>query len=780
MKKSNFKWLLPEEIELPQEFIQQLQEEKIPVFLGEILWQRGIHTKEQIKSFFNPSLEQLYDPFLLFDMDKAVNRIHQALEKNEKILVYGDYDADGITSATLMKETLELLGGQVDYYLPNRFNDGYGPNKDVYAEKIAGGTQLIVTVDNGVSGHEAIGYANSQGVDVIVTDHHELAQELPEAYAIIHPRHPAGHYPFRELAGVGVAFKFACALLEEIPGEFLDLVAIGTICDMVSLTDENRTLVMFGLEALKQTDRLGLLELLKVSQSAPEDIDESTVGFMIGPRLNALGRLEDPNDGVELLSTFDEEKAIRLAQKLDAINVKRKSLTEKITQEAVQQIDYSKKIQIISSDHWHEGVLGIVAGNIAKKIGQPTLILTQKENGIFKGSGRSVDSIDLFHLLNQSRDLLMSFGGHHSACGLSIKAEYLTEFINKTNELLVSDQIQPENYLKIDGNLAIEEININNIKTMHKLAPFGMDNALPNILFKNCSIMNARTVGADNKHLKLSVKDDSQAMIDGIAFGFGDQHNEFQNDGIDIVATLSINEWNHKSLPQFVLQDFSVQGLQIFDYRTKQARQKLKLDSATLLLCFSSKAQKKWAEKIDFPILVFQNQKDFSQQLAHTSYDQLLLLDCPLELETVKSVVSETQVSRVFLLCKTFDDAYLDGAGSREQYARLFRFIAQEKKIDVRYKLSQVAKYLKLPEKLLFFMIQVFLELEFVTIKDGIMQKVIDPENHSLTESKCYQQRLKKIKTEEFLLLSDLPTIKNWLSIDGTSENVPINQEESK
>lgn len=764
MKQANYNWQMPQTADLPQTFIDQLEKESIPIFLGQLLWQRDVRTGQAIETFFHPGLEQLHDPFLLYEMEKAVTRVQQALENEEKILIYGDYDADGITSTSLMKETLELLGADVTYYLPNRFKDGYGPNIEVYKEKIAAGVQLILTVDNGVSGKEAIDFANSQGVDVIVTDHHELPQVLPDAYAIIHPRHPNGQYPFGELAGVGVAFKFACALLDEVPVDFLDLVAIGTVADMVSLTDENRVLTIFGLQALKQTQRIGLLALFRVSQILPEEIDESTIGFALAPRLNALGRLHDPNEAVELLTTFDQEKAQHLSEQLNQINDQRKTITQEITNEAERQIKPDKKIQIITGKNWHEGVLGIVAGNIAQKVGQPTIVLTSTQEGILKGSGRSVDSVNLFQLLDEVRDLMISFGGHHAAIGLSLQKENLSLLIEKVNELIESKKIQPVNNLTIDAQLSLSEVSLSHIEAMQSLAPFGIDNPLPYILFKDCSVLNTRTVGADGKHLKLSVKDHSEANVDGIGFGFGADALEFQGEAIDLVAQLSINEWNHKRVPQIILKDYHIGHIQVFDYRSKKYQKNLIFADPTLFVSFSEKETKKLTDKIDHPVVTYDNEKDFLSVIERANFEQLVLVDCPEQLEDAKSAIETAQVSRIFFLCIAKDEAYLDGVGTREQYAKLFHFISKHQQIDVRYKLSLMAQHLNVPEKLLFFMIQVFFDLGFVTITDGIMKHVQEPKPQALTESRTYQKRLDKIKTEEFLLLSDLPTLKSWLT----------------
>ena len=275
--------------------------------VARLLFERGIKDETGLKKFLEPSLEDLHDPYLLHDMEKAVERIRQAIEQGELILIYGDYDADGMTSASIVKESLEQIGAECIVYLPNRFTDGYGPNASVYKYFIEQqGVSLIVTVDNGVAGHEAIDLAQSMGVDVIVTDHHSMPEVLPDAYAIIHPEHPGADYPFKHLAGCGVAFKLACALLEEVQVELLDLVAIGTIADMVSLTDENRIMVQYGLEVLRNTQRMGLQEMFEIAGISSSDVTEETVGFQLAPRLNALGRLDDPNPAIDLLTGFDD------------------------------------------------------------------------------------------------------------------------------------------------------------------------------------------------------------------------------------------------------------------------------------------------------------------------------------------------------------------------------------------------------------------------------------------------------------------------------------------
>ena len=339
--------------------------------VARLLFERGIQDEESLKKFLEPSLEDLHDPYLLHDMDKAVERIRQAIEEGENILIYEDYDADGMTSASIVKESLEQLGAECRVYLPNRFTDGYGPNASVYKYFIEQeGISLIVTVDNGVAGHEAIDFAQSMGVDVIVTDHHSMPETLPAAYAIVHPEHPDADYPFKQLAGCGVAFKLACALLEEVQVELLDLVAIGTIADMVSLTDENRILVQYGLEMLGHTQRIGLQEMLDMAGIATNEVTEETIGFQLAPRLNALGRLDDPNPAIDLLTGFDDEEAHEIALMIHQKNEERKEIVQSIYEEAKTMVNPEKKVQVLAKEGWNPGVLGIVAGRLLEEIGQ--------------------------------------------------------------------------------------------------------------------------------------------------------------------------------------------------------------------------------------------------------------------------------------------------------------------------------------------------------------------------------------------------------------------------
>jgi len=764
VKQANFLWVQPEVTELSPAFKEIIQTNNIPEQIGRLLWQRKIRSAEALAAFLRPDLDRLHDPFLLYDMEKAVARIHEAIINEEQILIYGDYDADGITSATVLKETLELLGAEASTYLPNRFTDGYGPNLEVYKEKIASGIQLIVTVDNGVSGHEAIAYAQQQGVDVIVTDHHELPDKLPNAYAIIHPRHPQGQYPFGDLAGVGVAFKTACALLEEVPLELLDLVAIGTIADMVSLTDENRILVSNGLKMIQQSDRIGLNELLSISGVNKQQVTETDIGFSVGPRLNAIGRLKDPNPAVTLMTTFDQEEARQLAHELDVINQQRKSFVEEIMKEAQQRIHPENEVHLVVGDNWHEGVLGIVAGRLMQQTGRPVIVLTKKDQGIAKGSGRSVAALNLFEMLSTMKDLFVSFGGHHAAVGLTIPTDDLDLLQTGMNQYVQSKGIDLRQGipLQIDDTLPLADVTIQLIEALKLLAPFGLGNPLPKFLIKDLNTKNARQIGSDNQHLKLVMEDAASNQLDVIGFGFGAEAPEFANDHLSLVGQLTINEWNGNRKPQLMLEDFAVEGFQLFDYRSKRNRQGVSFGKQTLSISFQKKTAPE-AQRLAPMLTVFDTLPALIDLYHDGGFQEIAFLDCPTEPQIIKEIVDALTVNRIDFVLLSPEDAYVDGVGSRDQYSRLFKLIQQQAQLDVRYKLKSIADFLKLPEKLLIFMIQVFSELEFVTIQDGVLKKNAAPANHPLTDSRIYQQRQQMIKTEEFLLMSDLSTLKQWL-----------------
>ncbi|MGV3028687.1 single-stranded-DNA-specific exonuclease RecJ [Streptococcus hyovaginalis] len=713
-------------------FFKLVKKRGLDAIAAKLLAERGIDTEAALDQFLTADLANLHDPFLLHDMEKAVLRIRQAIEQGEQILVYGDYDADGMTSASIVKEALEMIGAEVQVYLPNRFTDGYGPNLSVYKYFIEQqDISLIVTVDNGVAGHEAVAYAQEQGVDVIVTDHHSMPDELPDAFAIVHPEHAEAQYPFKHLAGCGVAFKLACALLDTIPTEFLDLVAIGTIADMVSLTDENRIMVKVGLEILKETERLGLQELLQLSDIAPETISEETVGFTIAPQLNALGRLDDPNPAIELLTGFDDEEAQAIALEIKAKNEERKELVQTIYEEAMSMVDLTKPVQVLAKEGWHPGVLGIVAGRILESISQ-TVIVLNIENGSAKGSARSLEVVNIFDALKEHRAIFTAFGGHAGAAGMTLPVENLDTLSEILCQYIEDQAIDTsvKNTLIIDEELHLADLSLDTVKSLERLAPFGMDHKQPIFWLKDFQTVQARTMGQNNAHLKLKVSQEG-ASFDLVAFNQGALVQEFQQaQGLELAVTLSVNVWNGQTSLQLMLVDARVKGMQLFDIRSKKA-----------LMPF------------DVPVL--------TGDLTESSC--AVIVDLPEDPEDLKSWVRANPLEVIYFKNTIKTPYYLSGYGTRQQFAKLYKTIYQFPEFDIRYKLNELSQYLHIEDYLLVKMIQIFEELGFVTITDGVMTVVKDAEKKAIDSSHIFKDLQKTVKYQELMALGTPQEIYNWL-----------------
>ncbi|WEV60266.1 single-stranded-DNA-specific exonuclease RecJ [Streptococcaceae bacterium ESL0729] len=711
-------------------FEQVIKDSKLNALSGQILWNRGIDDQEKVADFLNPSLDGLHDPFLLNDMRPAVERILAAIEAGENILIYGDYDADGMTAASVLKTALDELGAESLVYLPNRFTDGYGPNRDVYQYYIDNeAISLIITVDNGVAGLEAIDYAQERGVDVIVTDHHAMPEVLPSAYAIIHPEHKGACYPFRHLAGVGVAFKLACALLEYIPTEMLDLVAIGTIADMVSLTGENRILVKYGLQILAQTERFGLLELMNLSGVDLADVNEDTVGFQLAPRLNALGRLDDPNPAIELLIGWDDELISQIAKEIDDKNTERKALVERITKEALDMMDDSP-VQILYKENWHQGVLGIVAGRLLEKTGKPIIILNNEE-GILKGSARSPLAYNIFEALDPMRDLFISFGGHAQAAGMTFSLDNLSKIKEGMVDFISENDVDlsRKDILRLDGTLSLSEISLDLVKALDLFGPYGMDNPRPRFLLTDYSVKDARSMGQDGSHLKLKLEQDKK-MVDAVFFGHGQEKVEFEQVNSELAFTLSLNKWNGVSSVQLMVIDARAKGVQLFDLRSKKI-------------------------KIPANAYLFDEKSDNSGIIDRVLHVQ----SAPDNPKALSELISSHDFKAIYFENRIKDEFYLTGAGSRGQFARLYKTIYQYPEFDVRHKIPALASYLKIPNILLIKMVKIFEELGFVDISDGIMTVNKEAEKKEISESKIYQDLQAKVKVQELFALSPVKEI---------------------
>ena len=733
---STYEWQFAPQVE-DADFTKIAKKAGLGPEVARLLFERGIQDQESLKKFLEPSLEDLYDPYLLHDMEKAVERIRRAIEDGEFILIYGDYDADGMTSASIIKESLEQLGAECRVYLPNRFTDGYGPNASVYKYFIEQeGISLIVTVDNGVAGHEAIELAQSMGVDVIVTDHHSMPAILPDAYAIIHPEHPDANYPFKHLAGCGVAFKLACALLEEVQVELLDLVAIGTIADMVSLTDENRILVQYGLEMLGHTQRIGLQEMLTMAGISANEVTDETVGFQIAPRLNALGRLDDPNPAIDLLTGFDDEEAHEIALMIHQKNEERKEIVQSIYEEAKTMVNPEKKVQVLAKEDWNPGVLGIVAGRLLEELGQ-TVIVLNIEDGRAKGSARSVEAVDIFEALDPHRDLFIAFGGHAGAAGMTLEVENL-EALSQVLENYILEtgiDLSGKKTLNLDEELDLETLNLEMLKNFERLAPFGMDNQKPIFYIRDFHVESARTMGAGNAHLKLKISK-GEASFEVVAFGQGRWVTEFaQTKNLELAVKLSVNQWNGQTALQLMMVDARVEGVQLFNIRGKNAV----LPEGVPVLDFSG---------------------EFTDAIPSSA---VVVKNIPEDMNLLKNIFQEKNFSAVYFKNDIDKAYYLTGYGTREQFAKLYKTIYQFPEFDIRYKLKDLAGYLNIQQILLVKMIQVFEELGFVVIKDGVMTVNKEAPKREISESQIYQNLKQTVKDQEVMALGTVQEIYDFL-----------------
>ena len=556
---------------LEAEFIRSLP---VSPTLCRILLNRGITTVAEAEHLLRPGLDALYEPSLLDGLDRGVIRTRQALDRNEKIMVHGDYDVDGITSAALLVRVLRILGADVSWYVPHRQREGYDIGRPGIEAAKERGVQLIITSDCGTSATEAIEYATQLGIDVIVTDHHEVGPTLAPAAAVINPRKPGCSYPFKELAGVGVAFKFAEALVRECGYDtsafrrrFCDLVAVGTVGDVVPLLDENRTLVKFGLEELPRSGKKGLRALLDMSGSSGRPITSRTLAFVLAPRLNAAGRLDDASVALELLLTPDPREAAELAGRLESHNSERQTEQERITNEAIDQIasrglEEKFKVFVLSSEGWHPGIVGIVASKITDRYGRPAVLVAVDETGeTGVGSARSIASFDMFGALMQCRHLLERCGGHARAAGLSIAMDKFPEFdiaINRiADEILDESDLAPR--LEIDAEIGLDSVTSDLVYELQLLEPYGCGNREPVFMSERVLVLHKTRMGADGAHLKLRLGTNSGLPVECVAFGWGDRAAAFRIGSlIDVCYNAQINRFRGVETVQAVLRDARV------------------------------------------------------------------------------------------------------------------------------------------------------------------------------------------------------------------------------
>ena len=541
---------------------------KCPDMIAEMLIRKGLTELDEINSFFHPDLQNVHDPFIFKDMKVAVERIIRAIKDQELITIYGDYDVDGTTSTSLLYLGLRKIGAIVDFYIPHRMIDGYGLSLSGVDQIIDKGSKLIISVDCGINAIEEVQQINEQGIDIIVTDHHNPKEVLPDAYAIINPKMEDSNYPFKDLAGVGVAYKLLVAVYTSMDmdttsliDKYVDLVALGTIADIVPLVGENRIFASIGLERLIMKQNIGLNALINIAGLSHKELNSGDIVFGIAPRINAAGRMGSALRAVELMISEDEEQSVELAQIIERENSIRQQIDQRTFQEACDIIEKKYKnmdetsLIVVSSDGWHPGVIGIVASKLVEKFYKPSIMISFKD-GVGSGSGRSIAGFDLFEALQSVEGYLETFGGHKYAAGLSILVEYVDLLENRlakyVKEHITQEQLIPP--LKIETKLELYEINENLLEWLNKFAPFGPGNMRPTFYTEQVMIVGF-PYNVGKNHLKLKVMKDG-CDLDLIGFNLGDLLPFLKKGSlIDIAYSLEFNTWQGRTSIQGKLKD---------------------------------------------------------------------------------------------------------------------------------------------------------------------------------------------------------------------------------
>ena len=545
------------------EILKELQSNlNIPEFICTLLLQRNIDSLESAQKYFRPNLNELHDPFLMKDMARTVDRLIQAIDSSEKIMILGDYDVDGTTSVSMLydyfiKKTLEPI-----YYIPDRYKEGYGVSEESIAFAADQKVSLIITIDCGIKAHDEIEAANTKGIDVIICDHHIPDDSIPKAYSIINPNQKNCDYPFKGLCGCGIGFKLISAIEKKSGGseetnQYLDLVAIATIADQMPMINENRTIVHHGLKELNNNPRPGFHFFIR---SINRNIVESDISFNIGPRINASGRMKSGMLSVKLMTENDTNAAYKIAQEIESINLLRRSKEKEVTEEAIKKTDPLKFTNVVYGNNWNKGVLGIVASRLVDKFYKPTIVLTLADK-LYTGSARSISNFDIYDAIQSGKEYLDQYGGHKYAAGLSIKEENLKGFIDHF-ESYVKEAMDNKMFTKTigyDTEIELSDINESNFKILSRMSPFGLSNYRPIFRTNNCcGTGNLRLIGKEKTHIKFEVSDSEDNKIQALGFNMSEHYQQINNkQHFDILYTISRNTFNNSSSLELTIKAIS-------------------------------------------------------------------------------------------------------------------------------------------------------------------------------------------------------------------------------
>lgn len=661
-----YKWIVKESQEVKEDFLDLAFNSRI---VAQLLLNRGINLVSKARFYLDPNFYEESNPQEIPDLLKARDRILQAISKNEKITIYGDYDVDGVTATSCLLTTLKQFTENIDFYIPSRITEGYGLNKEaVKLLKKENKTDLLITCDCGITNHKEIELANSLGMDVIVTDHHSLPENLPPACAVLNPRLLPPDHKLHNLPGVGVAYKLAQAILKTLSTQhlalstkLLDLVTLGMIADLAPLVDENRYLVQIGLPKLASTNRIGLKELLRIC-GYEKALNTDSVGFGIAPRINAIGRLADAKLAVKLLTTNDLLEAVHIATELDIQNKHRQLLCEKILDQAVtlvsEYVDLKNdKCIVLAKEDWHHGVLGIVASRIVEKFNLPTILIgVEKEQNIGRGSGRSINALNITDVLCLCSNHLERFGGHKAACGLSIRREniegFVLEFKAQANKLLKEKDLEPT--LQIDMELPITCLNRDLLQKINKLSPFGLGNPTPLFASEEVEVVDHKTIGKDGKHLKLMLKSNiyqSSKVFESLIWNNSAENQFKAGDVIKVAYAPKLNSYNGEVFTQLEIKDWQFirerigvsayqrdserEVVELYDYRGR-TQECINSLTSTQVLFFAETLQK------DFLPLKTSSRSNLCKT------ESLVFLEIPPDENTLLDIINRTSASKVY------------------------------------------------------------------------------------------------------------------------------------
>ncbi|HEY4391080.1 MAG TPA: single-stranded-DNA-specific exonuclease RecJ [Paenibacillus sp.] len=794
MLQSKYHWnLSPCDLEVSRQLQQQLG---IPAMLASLLVTRRITNPEDVSNFLDHSLTGLHDPYQMSGIEEAVPRIRKAIEAGERILIYGDYDADGVSSTALMIELMRTLQANFEFYIPHRSKEGYGLHNHVLKQAHDNGVSLIITVDTGISAVEQIAYAAELGIDVIVTDHHEPPAKLPEAYTLINPKLPYCSYPFKGLAGVGVAYKLASALLgEDTPAAWLELVALGTIADLMPLMDENRVLVRMGLEQMTASSFPGISALLHTAGWKEGEVTSTNVAFGLAPRINAAGRMNHAFNALNVLTATSMEVAEDAAEKLDLLNRERQQLVDDIVGEAFERIEAAEAVGtlpdvlVVAGEGWNVGVVGIVASKILERYYRPTLVLgINAVTGECKGSARSIPGFDIYEALTHCDALLDHYGGHPSAAGMSLHRDRLEEFEQKLNEF-AQNVLRPEHFipsLQADLECRLREITLPVIEQLSRMAPFGMENPSPRLLVRDAELLDYRQMGKDGKHLKLTIRQDG-SMIEAVAFGKGEVFKLLTPEArVDLVVEAAINEWNGQRKPQLFIQDISISHLQVFDYRDAldpgKKIEELQKSLLTTSYCGSGTMAVVSSRRADLlsvghlegtSVWVYDQEQGISPGRSESdagdevTVKTLFVMELPESPEIWNNMLSSFgNLERVFLLHPRSSMDLLE-APSRDRFKQVYIFLRKYVGLgecDEERVIAEVMTRFGISRRMLYFILDIFVELDFIVRNEGQIEVNPAPSKRPLESARGYQALGLLAEMEQILLYEEVPQITEWIT----------------